>query len=531
MVSAGLLTTLFTSTSGHSWPEALNLINSQGTMYGATGYVRNFVPRNATGFRGDENDSFQKTQSVPGAKVCMSRETTQTQSPGYPRLAVTPGAKVALRYAENGHVTIEQPGRPAAGGPVYIFGTNEGTGNPLITDVMQWNAQGAGGNKGGKLLTTQNFDDGRCYENNPSAKASQRKAAAPLGSDTALPYFSGLPCQNDFMVPTDAKIGQPYTIYWVWNFTFPAQFGGTEVFSNCLDLDVQAPQGSNKAADVGQQNYNAKQPAVSAAVQSYFVEMASAPASQPVQSSAPPQPSSSSTFPAAQSPKTSPAAQSNPTSGLVAEGSGGHVYGPQATNTAPVQTPTTTPAVSPSVAASTPSIDTVYITIMPSGLNLPSISLPGVSPSSPAGSASAEQQSTPGQSQIAPTTLQPTVRPSTPQQSPQQSSQQSPQQSPQHSPQQSPQQSSQQSPQQTPAAHAAQASPESANGLSIPLLTVGASGVSRVSPTPAAAPAAGSTPKQDDAESDSSSSSPMPTGEDCKKKRRAYRRSKFSPPK
>ena len=489
------------TTTAHSWPEALNLINSQGTIYGATGYVRNFVPRNASGFEGNEDDSFQKTQVVAGAKTCMDRQTKQVQSPGYPRLTVTPGATVALRYAENGHVTIEQTGRPPSGGPVYIYGTENGTNNPLLTDVMAWNAAGTGGNGQGKLLMTQNFDDGRCYENNPSPHATARAAVAPLDGKLALPGFSGLPCQNDFVLPTDITTGQPYTVYWVWNFTMVSPPGqGVEIYSDCMDFDVNpaaSPSSKidNEALALG--GFDSKQPAISAAVSTYFNNLAAVAsgsvtptadpfvagtASTAAQTTTSSRPGSAATTapstPGSSSVSTenaAPPASLSAAPAVVSEPlTGGGVFAGSATAAASAQTPA---AAGPAAATVTkvvtlqpsPVMKTVYVTVSA-----------GQTPAGPGAAPSATGEDTTAQSSLSVA--------ETPVQSPTAQTTDSP-----HTP--TIQSSS--AAQLSNAAHTPAAGQiQSANGMAIPLITLGSSGAEHANAVPQSTgvPATGQSP-------------------------------------
>ena len=103
-----------------------------------------------------------------------------TQTPGFPRLQAAPGNMVALRYqgklviestrcytnanklTENGHVTLPQNGlrKPEKGGKVYLYGTTHPKDDEKFLDVFQkWNEAGTGGDKRGRLLAVQNYDD------------------------------------------------------------------------------------------------------------------------------------------------------------------------------------------------------------------------------------------------------------------------------------------------------------------------------------------------------------------------------------
>ena len=94
--------------------------------------------------------------------------------------------------------------RPDWGGLVWVYGTEKDQ-NPMLKDVLgKWNKKGTGGDKSGKLLTTEYFDDGRCYEMNANPDSLLRQKAAPVPQAPApppLPAYSGLQCQSNFKNP------------------------------------------------------------------------------------------------------------------------------------------------------------------------------------------------------------------------------------------------------------------------------------------------------------------------------------------
>lgn len=57
----------------------------------------------------------------------------------YPRLRVSPGDYVAIKYLENRHITLPQnvPGKPQGAGTVYVFRTSEPNNNKLLTEVLR----------------------------------------------------------------------------------------------------------------------------------------------------------------------------------------------------------------------------------------------------------------------------------------------------------------------------------------------------------------------------------------------------------
>jgi hypothetical protein len=158
---------------------------------------------------------------------------------------VSAGAAIALRYQENGHVTLPEtlPGKPRNRGTIYVYGTTKPKEDEKFLDVHKvWNEDGTGGDRRGFLLAKRNYDDGRCYQINGESISTRRQAEFPHEDD---PYMgSDLWCQADIAIPNDAPSGKPYTLYWVWDWpTAPGvdpndKNGKQEVYTTCMDVDV-----------------------------------------------------------------------------------------------------------------------------------------------------------------------------------------------------------------------------------------------------------------------------------------------------
>ena len=274
--SLGLLAlgALLNQAAAHSWVDAIDNIGSNGTFVGATGYPRGYVSQTTPNFNDitmvnlippDGRPGPNPNEILPTELMCKDTQTTYNQTAGFPRLQAAPGAKIAIRYQENGHVTLpqNQPGKPDNRGTIYIYGTSE----PKATDTYlgiqgQWNAAGTGGDRRGKLIATQNFDDGQCYQINSGSISAVRQQEFPIGTPTQ-PEGANLWCQNIIPLPQDLPTGKPYTLYWVWVWpTAPGTpgllNGKNEAYTTCLDIDIQtgnamtAGSGTNKAANVGQ---------------------------------------------------------------------------------------------------------------------------------------------------------------------------------------------------------------------------------------------------------------------------------------
>ncbi|KIV97307.1 hypothetical protein PV10_01069 [Exophiala mesophila] len=239
----------------HTWVEQMMVIAPNGTLVGQPGYPRGNVLRGTPAF-GDPAmvnlippDGRPINVIEPSDLMCKVSQVSQSQTDGSPRLQAAPGAAVALRFQENGHVTLPdgQPGKPPNRGTVFVYGTSQPSRDDSFLAIhRQWTADGSGGDGRGVLLSTRNFDDGQCYQVNGGPLSHQRQTAFPhqfnqyMGND--------LWCQQDILLPADIPVGQPYTLYWVWDWpTLPGTpgypEGKQEIYTTCLDIDIVADSG------------------------------------------------------------------------------------------------------------------------------------------------------------------------------------------------------------------------------------------------------------------------------------------------
>jgi hypothetical protein len=240
------------SINAHSWVEQLSIIAPNGTFVGAPGYPRGNVLRTASDFSDTKmtylippSSRANVTLVLPTDKLCKDTQQEQTQTAGSTRLQASAGDAVALRYQENGHVTLpwNQPGKPANSGSVYVYGTTQPKVGEKILDVHGvWTSDGTGGDGRGLLLSKQNFDDGRCYQVN-SGNISQTRQQEYSHQANQL-MGADMWCQQDVKLPSTAPSGKLYTLYWVWDWptlpgidpTYPQ--GKTEIYTTCMDVDV-----------------------------------------------------------------------------------------------------------------------------------------------------------------------------------------------------------------------------------------------------------------------------------------------------
>ncbi|KIW54583.1 hypothetical protein PV05_06933 [Exophiala xenobiotica] len=271
--------------SAHSWVEQMMVIAPNGTLAGMPGFARGNVLRSSPGF-GDPTmvnlippDGRTVNQILPSDLMCKSTQTSQTQTDGSPRLQAAPGSAVALRYQENGHVTLpdNQPGKPQNRGTVYVYGTtNPSPDDSFLAIHRVWNADGTGGDGRGVLLSTQNFDDGQCYQTNGGTISTQRQAQYGHTFDDLM--GNDLWCQQDIQLPSDAPSGKPYTLYWVWDWpTMPGTAGfpdgKQEIYTTCMDVDIVDDIGVESFSQASV-SYAAGQPLDNAAVSAELADIA-----------------------------------------------------------------------------------------------------------------------------------------------------------------------------------------------------------------------------------------------------------------
>ena len=289
------LASLINNAAAHSWVEAMNVIGTNGSYVGATGYPRGFVPQSAPGFNDAKmvnlippNGRSTGNQILSSDLICKNgSQQQQIQTANYPRLQAMPGANIALLYEENGHATIpqNQPGKPPNRGTVYIYGTTQSQPDDTLLAIHKvWNTAGTGGDKRGKLLSTQNFDDGQCYQINSGPISNQRKTEFPIKVPSD-PEGGDLWCQNNLALPQDAPVDKPYTLYWVWDWPTLGADGSVtlnETYTTCMDVDI-SPESQGTSKDV---NYAANQEVQHAALPSYFKSL-NQPGAEPSSTMAP----------------------------------------------------------------------------------------------------------------------------------------------------------------------------------------------------------------------------------------------------
>ncbi|KFY69659.1 hypothetical protein V496_00065 [Pseudogymnoascus sp. VKM F-4515 (FW-2607)] len=246
----------------HSWVEQLLVISSEGTFIGTPGYSRGNVLRAAPGFSDNQMVNLIPPNGRAAGNIifgtdlmCSSTQTKGNQTPNSPALIASPGDMIALRYQENGHVTepFNQPGKPENRGTVYIYGTSEASDSDTLLNIHNvWNSEGTGGDQRGRLLSTQNFDDGQCYQINNSKISKARQGDFPHTADPLT--GADLWCQVNITIPTSIAARGVYTLYWVWDWPTaigtPGQPNGLlEIYTTCIDINLVEGAGTSESVN------------------------------------------------------------------------------------------------------------------------------------------------------------------------------------------------------------------------------------------------------------------------------------------
>lgn len=248
-----VLSALCSIASAHSWIEQLSNVGSDGAYLSEYGYPRAFVDKGVAGF----DQTANKWQLPPPGQrllktndlLCHPEQRNPHQLPSFPRLKSVSGGTVAMRYAEGGHVTMDGGGvglygKPKQGGTAFVFGTSQPSSEQAMTAVLEWTRDGTGGDHRGQLLASQNFDDGRCYENNDTPLANLRRSQISASLSGKAGSQKELLCETDVQLPPDLEPGKPYTLYWVWQWpTAPGKDpndleGKDEYYTSCIDVDI-----------------------------------------------------------------------------------------------------------------------------------------------------------------------------------------------------------------------------------------------------------------------------------------------------
>jgi hypothetical protein len=107
----------------------------------------------------------------------------------------------------------------------------------------------------GVLLSSQNFDDGQCYQINSGNISQQRQQQFPRTANALM--GADLRCQHDIQLPADAPSGQTVHLVLVWNWLTALGVdpnvpnGKQELYTTCMDVDIVFGDGISDMASSG----------------------------------------------------------------------------------------------------------------------------------------------------------------------------------------------------------------------------------------------------------------------------------------
>jgi hypothetical protein len=256
---------LLAQASAHTWIEQMSVIDANGNYTGAPGYPRGYVERGTPGFGDPSMTYLIPANGLPRSRIdatdaaCKPQQATpNTNSANYPSLVAQPGNFVAMRYLENGHVTLpgNQVGKPGSGGLVYVYASTQPSSNLKLTDLLNWTTQNDLSQ--GRLLAVNNFDDGRCFQvnaNSPMSVQRQKEFPDPIPDQPGSNQERW--CETNIQLPMDVTAGS-LAVYWVWQWpTLPNRDPGLpkgkdEIYSTCSDVQITTDSSVVKAATGGQ---------------------------------------------------------------------------------------------------------------------------------------------------------------------------------------------------------------------------------------------------------------------------------------
>jgi len=171
---------------------------------------------------------------LPSDRICKSTQQEHNQTQSSPALKAAANNLVALRYQENGHVTL--PGSRAPG-TIYVYGTSLASPLDKIHQIHKvWDA--SGDDREGRLIMKRSFDDGRCYQINNGGISKERQRLYPHKID--IVQGRDLWCEIDIRLPKTLATGSIYTLYWVWDRSW-WPFSGEqqiEIYTTCIGIHI-----------------------------------------------------------------------------------------------------------------------------------------------------------------------------------------------------------------------------------------------------------------------------------------------------
>lgn len=169
-------------------------------------------------------------------RICTPTQQQPNQTAGSPALRAEPGSAIALRYQENGHVTLpELSPEKVSPGWVFVYGTTAPSATDSVLQIHKvWSPDGTGGDGRGCLLGVFTFDDGRCFQVNNGSISRHRQLE--FGHPPDPLQGADLWCENLVRLPDNLGEMENITLYWVWDW--PSASGKPQLYTTCMDIKL-----------------------------------------------------------------------------------------------------------------------------------------------------------------------------------------------------------------------------------------------------------------------------------------------------
>ncbi|KXN74096.1 hypothetical protein CONCODRAFT_67703 [Conidiobolus coronatus NRRL 28638] len=217
-VHLSIILALVNYIAAHSWIDCVDVKDD----HSCGGYIRGY----------DGHIDLHQTYKLLGrpndSPICSPARQAHPDNydDQYPRAVAEPGDTLKFFYLENGHVTKDRLAPDGRPNPKQY--TIHWTGKPFTGDRLEGTQIMTRGELGphNQLGPAQNFDDGKCAEDNTRGRAGP------------------LPCQGKITLPTGIAPGI-YQFIWFWKFDKDFKGNGEE-YTSCFDVEV-APKGTKSA--------------------------------------------------------------------------------------------------------------------------------------------------------------------------------------------------------------------------------------------------------------------------------------------
>ncbi|MCJ1313653.1 hypothetical protein MMC25_007332 [Agyrium rufum] len=166
-------------------------------------------------------------------------QTIQNYTQAYPMLQARSNSTIALRYQENGHISLPLPPGKLDAGTIYLYGTLTSMPSDQVLSIhRKWNAAGTGGDRRGLLMAERSFDDLECYQTPQENRTvyNSRHILFPPDPGQGQNRWCRITFEMpEYMGETQLGAGQILSVYWVWDWSSNST---VQIYTTCLDVQL-----------------------------------------------------------------------------------------------------------------------------------------------------------------------------------------------------------------------------------------------------------------------------------------------------